>query len=938
MTFYEKLKRLNTYRSLGKNAERICSQLTYLSKVSSNHEGKYNDRIEEAVDYLLSQIDRENTVTLSDVLYAENMLADLSHVAKSYTELFVAHAHIDLNWKWGFHEAASVTVDTFRTILDLMREYPTMTYTQSQAVCFKIVEELCPELIPEIKERIKEGRWEITAAEWIEPDKNMPDGESLSRHILQGKRYMAELFDIDPKELNINFLPDTFGFNANVPEILVNAGMKYMYHTRAHEGPCLYYYVAPSGKRTMNYREYILCDVKPDKFERVADFCAAEKVDTYLYIYGVGDHGGGPSRRDIETVLEYQSWPLTPNIKFGTFREFFSSMERYAHQFPEIKEERNFIFTGCYTSHGRIKMANRIAEARMNEAEALSAAASLLADAPRNPRYLDDPWQNLLYNHFHDILPGSGTIETTEYAMGLFQRILYKVNPYGSLSMRRMAEAVDTSLIPFESTEGTVSEGAGTGFYQGEDQGFRFPAAERGRGPVRAFHLFNTTGFAREEYTEITVWDYTHDMDNIVLTDADGNELPFYVAETGTEFWDHYYTKIMACVTIPACSYKTVVLKQRVIHTMADYGRSANEGMADHVNWPSIAVDDYLTEEPIVLENDVIKAVFERKTMRLIALMDKRTDETLIDEPSCYFRFVNENSLYWGAAWRVGTAMREEDLNASCDVRYYDYVTSPHFTRVRYEIAFGASHLNCTVELKKGSPVLEFTTTVDWNERAVPNKKIPQLRFVVPLGYKTKNKCLCDIPYGDLERKALAHDVPCLSYMAVEGETESALSLITDTKYGYRLWEDVASVNLIRSAYDPDPYQDQGPHRFRIGLAVGAVSEARRRSAAFNHPIAVTPATKHKGSLPLDGSFLRVDGDVIISCIKNSEDGRGTTVRLFDVIGKDSIVTLRFAKAVKTAFLTNTNELDPIELPVTDGAVTVTVPEKAVVTVVSYFN
>ena len=77
MTFYEKLKRLNTYRSLGKNAERICSQLTYLSKVSRNHEGKYNDRIEEAVDYLLSQIDRENTVTLSDVLYAENMLAEL---------------------------------------------------------------------------------------------------------------------------------------------------------------------------------------------------------------------------------------------------------------------------------------------------------------------------------------------------------------------------------------------------------------------------------------------------------------------------------------------------------------------------------------------------------------------------------------------------------------------------------------------------------------------------------------------------------------------------------------------------------------------------------------------------------------------------------------------------------------------------------------------
>jgi alpha-mannosidase len=371
---------------------------------------------------------------------------------------------------------------------------------------------------------------------------------------------------------------------------------------------------------------------------------------------------------------------------------------------------------------------------------------------------------------------------------------------------------------------------------------------------------------------------------------------------------------------------------------MYQCGGSANEGLSDHVNCPSIAVDDYLTEEPIVMENDVIRAVFERKTMRLISLIDKRTDETLIHEPSCYFRLVNENSLYWGAAWRVGTAMREEDLNASHDVRYHEYITSPQFIRISYTIEFGASRLNCTILLKKGSPVLEFITTVDWNERAVPDKKIPQLRFVVPLGYPTQNKSLCDIPYGNLEREAMAHDVPCLSYLAVEGETDSAVTLITDTKYGYRLWEDVASVNLIRSAFDPDPYQDQGAHRFRIGLAVGAVSEARRLSASFNHPIAVTPATAHEGRLPLDGTFLTVEGDAVVSCLKNAEDGKGTTVRLFDVSGKTETVTLRFAKPVKAAYLTDTNEYDPITAEVKDGAVTVTVPAKSVVTVVSYFE
>ena len=247
MNFKQKFDAVNRCRSQ-KTGERIASELAYLNSISESRGGIYRDRIEQALDLLLSRIEKDGVITCSAVSEAEDSLSDLAPVAKSLTMLFQAHAHIDMNWKWGYNETAAITTDTFRTVLDIMREYPDMTFMQSQASTYEIVEKFCPEMLPEIKERIKEGRWEVTAAEWVEPDKNMPDGESLTRQILQAKKYLSKLLEIDPESLDLDFVPDTFGHNLNVPEILTDAGIKYLYHCRAHSGPNIYKYVSPSGK------------------------------------------------------------------------------------------------------------------------------------------------------------------------------------------------------------------------------------------------------------------------------------------------------------------------------------------------------------------------------------------------------------------------------------------------------------------------------------------------------------------------------------------------------------------------------------------------------------------------------------------------------------------------------------------------------------------
>ena len=935
MTYIEKLNFVSEYRNIGKNAERIVSQITYLDSISKCKGGKYNCLLEKALDFIIAQIEKDGAITTATVTEAENMLMELAPIAKGYKQLFLSHAHIDMNWMWGYNETVAVTIDTFRTILNLMAEYPEFTYGQSQASTYEIIEKFAPEMIDEIKQYIREGRWEVNACEWVEPDKNMPDGESLTRQILQTKKYLSKLLDIPYDYMCVDFVPDTFGHNLNVPEILSNAGVKYMYHCRGYEDYNIYRYQSPSGKNVLVYREYCWYNdkIQPANFEIVPQFCEENGINTFMSVYGVGDHGGGPSRRDIERIIEYKSWPLTPDIQFGTLRQFFSYLENCGKEFPVVDKELNFILCGCYTTQSRIKMANRIGEARINEVEQLSAAASVFADAKKESSRLDRAWRNILFNHFHDIIPGSGTIETREYAMGLFQDALAYVNSYANSSMRAIAEKIDTSSIPFAEDIHT-SEGAGVGYYQDQVGSFRFPAVERGAGPVRALHIFNTTEYDRDEFTEVTMWDYKYNTKNLAVSDAEGNALQFCVKEEGKAYWDHEFTKLLVKVKVKAFGYTTIIVSQNAENRIPNYAFFSPKEYGDL----QPRIDNYINDEPCVLENEYIKAVFDKETLTLISLTDKQSGEELISEPAGYFKYIEENPLYGMIAWRVGPYMKTVNLNKEYAVKMEEPIENDAYSKLSYTIEFNRSKVCTAIILKKNSHVLEFETTIDWQELPVREKMIPQLSFVVPVSYTTDDKAVYDIPYGEIEREPMAMDVPALSYLNMRSKNGNSVGIVTDTKYGYRYWNNCGSVDLVRNAYDPDPYSDSGIHNIRIGIMVADSKDMKELSSIFNHPLCFTPATKHEGTLPLSNSLLDIKGDVKVSCVKNSEDNKGIAVRVYDVSGKKQNVTFGFAKAVTKAYITDSNEKIIAEATVSDGEAMFDVMPYSVVTVVVNFD
>ena len=745
-------------------------------------------------------------------------------------------------------------------------------------------------MIDEIKARIHEGRWEISASAWTETDKNMPNGESLSRHILYTKRYLGDLFDIDPDSIRIDFSPDTFGHNWNCPEIDRNGGVDYYYHMRANDDQAdIYRWRAKSGKEVLVYRDNKSYNgsIGVCEFIDTPLYCQKNKTNVNLFVYGVGDHGGGPTRNDIERLLDDMTFPLYPTLAFGTFHKFFDEINKVRENFPVTDREINFVFTGCYTSQSRVKMANRIAEDRAYESEFYAAASTALTGAPTRTEIHKSAWENILFNHFHDILPGSGIIETREYALGRFQDSLAGINISANSAMREIADSIDTSSVPFDENNFTVSEGGGVGFGVEHSQGYRFPQTERGRGKTRVIHLFNSTMYDREEAVEITVWDYKYDLSLAQFTDACGNVIPHEILNSGSGYWGHWFVKFLIQAKVTAFGYSTYIL------SLKEYTGIGSIASATVGGWR-----DTYGDTPCVLENKKIKAVFDPCTLAMVELTDKETGEKIVtpDKPSAIFRYIKEKPRYGMTSWRVGPYMSVEDLNAADrEVRLKDYRVTGMRRYLVYEIKFASNILTVTAELRGESRIINFHIDVDWNELGT-GSYIPQLNFYLPVAYTAENYRY-DIPFGFIDREDIPHDVPGNSFMRINnaGGGNSAF-LVTDTKYGFRGHENAGAVTLIRASFDPDYKPERCIHHINIGVGVCAQEEQKRLAVEYVHPVAFNAGIRHEGgTLPMCGSLVRVADEnrdsVMISGVKNGEDG-GYIIRLSDYAGVGGEITL----------------------------------------------
>lgn len=905
--------------------ERITYQLEYAYRISILNVNKYDKLIEDILEFLMQRLETDGAITKNDVMVCETRLAELRNKAKEYRVICVSHAHIDMNWEWGWNETVAIVLNTFRTMLTLMAEYPEFIFSQSQAAVYKIVERYDPEMLQKIKQRVKEKRWEITASTWVETDKNMPNGESLARHILYTKRYLSELFDIDADTLNLDFEPDTFGHSIHIPEILSAGGVKYYYYCRGYDKEFIYKWQAPSGKEVINYCEpnwYNGC-IEPAFAVYIPEFCEKYEMKTALKVYGVGDHGGGPTRRDIERLLDMRSWPVFPEISFGTYGEYFKLLEEIKDTLPSVTGELNFVAPGCFTSQTRIKLANRKSEALLYEAETYSTIASIYGKKGYPVKAFNAAWENVLFNQFHDIIPGSGVIETREHAMGLFQETVALANTNGSAALEHIVSQIDTSNLNIEREDikETASEGAGAGYGSNE---YRITQCEIGRGKSRVFHVFNSSSVHRDENVEIQLWDWEGNPQRIHVTDHEGYVTGHQVMDYGMDkYWGHHFTKILINAEVPANGYNTYILEESKDFEV--------EGVPS--NLPRTSEHEFSFK----LENEHIKVVFDNTKGSIISMIDKSTGEDFADKAGLtgIFRLIEEN-IHGGSAWDVGRYMNIRNLTDNVSI--YGCGARPHtmwdrtFEKVKvknasyetnglrqaiiYKIVFGQSELKATISLENNSSSLKYEVECDWHEMGSKDKHmVPQLNFHMPLNYSC-SLYKYDVPSGTIERRPMDMDVPGNSWMlgVREASDRKCVMLVTDSKYGFRGINNSMSISLIRSSFDPDPNPEWGIIKFNFAVCLVDNTSNRElieRAYNFNHPLTAVSNTVHPGKFPCKKSFISLSkGNIAFSSIKMGEDntGKKSILRLYETDGKKAEVELDFSRKVKACYFVDINE------------------------------
>ena len=416
------------------------------------------------------------------VARAEALLAPLAREAKSYTVHSVGHAHIDMNWMWPWPETVAVTNDTFTTVLKLMDEFPDFCFTQSQASVYALAKRYNPELFEKIRRRVAEGRWEVAAVHWVEGDKTLASGEALARHLLYTRQFMKAEFGLEPEQASLDWEPDTFGHAETMPAVLARAGVKHYYMCRGgpFEMPPVFLWEAPDGSRVLvNYETtWYLNRIGPHLAKSVVEFSKKTGLRDWMNVFGVGDHGGGPTRRDILAGHEMNTWPIFPRWVFTTARQYYAILDAQRDKLPVLKRELNFEFTGCYTTQTSIKRFNRLGESQAQDTEATAALAWRALGRPYPGDQIREAWIDILFGQFHDILPGSGVRATREYQSGLFQRSAATFGTIRTSALRAIADALDTSFAGAGAPRDAAAAEVGPG------DGCRRRARHRGRRPL----------------------------------------------------------------------------------------------------------------------------------------------------------------------------------------------------------------------------------------------------------------------------------------------------------------------------------------------------------------------------------------------------------------------------------------------------------------------
>jgi alpha-mannosidase len=819
----------------------------------------------------------------------------------------VGHAHMDMNWLWTYSETMQMANDNLRQVVAFMKEFPDYTMLQSQAAVYNFVEMVDPPLFEQLKKYVKEGRLELGGGMWTEGDMNMSSGEAIARSFLLGQRYFQNRFG---KMANIGWLPDNFGHISQMPQILKLAGCDYFYFHRTKPYVGTFWWIAPDSSKVLCYsNDTYNGEITPDLKNEINKF--SPDKHRILQITGVGDHGGGPTRANIEMVHQLDKTPGYPSVKFTTAGDFFKKASKEMDGRPTHRGEMQFIFEGCYTNVSDIKAGNRNSENALYASEFFNTLRWLNGD--RYPaETFHDLWSTVAFNEFHDILPGSGINEANKEAIARYSEVLRKTTELSNNAFRKMADEVK--------------------FQTGMGQ----PVVAYNLQPFSRNAIVEANVFSHEEpaTAQLAGWPDFYGSKNIkpvdkgqgnvptvLVRDASGKTYPAQVV-WGKSTPPGFTSKIQFVVNnMPAGGYKTFYVD---------------------VNKPG-EKNEVIPFIDNTFETDYFKIKFDMKTGGIVSLFDKRTNKEFVKKGGQLntLRIYLEDKKGEMKSWVINKFTGEENVTNVTNVKVVE--NGPVRACVESVKTWGKSRFIERTYLYRSYPRIDYDLEVHWLETGSDTTDSPMLRAVFPLSlensrfYSQVPFCVAERPvdgkingkdapsflkhsdaYGIKAEENDGLEVPAQKWVDVS-DGKVGIALLNKTKYGHSYHNGDLRITLMRAAGNPDIYPNLGKFNISYSLFPHAgdwKNSVWAEGEDFNVPVyAAEPPSlalvKDHATRPEEASFISVDAPgVVMTGIKQAEDGNELIVRLAEVEGKATTINLSLPLNVSAA-----RRLNLIEFP-----------------------
>jgi alpha-mannosidase len=678
----------------------------------------------------------------------------------------LGHAHLDMAWLWPLEETWEVGERTFQSVINLQTEFADLLFGHTSPVLYQWIEEHRPALFEQIQKAIQQGNWELLGGMWVEPEVNIISGESLARQLLYGQRYFEARFGQISK---VAWLPDSFGFCGQLPQIFRQGGIDYFvtgklhwndtnsfphgsFHWRSPDGTEIFTVMSPPN----------LAGVMDNQPLPMANYANRWQKQTglkeCLWLPGVGDHGGGPSRDMWRMKERWQNSEFFPTINTAKAEHFLAGIKQKLqsdHSFPIWDKELYLeLHRGCFTVHADQKLYNRQSEHLLYEAELWSSFASWLGDYKYPKEELELAWKKVLLNQFHDILPGTSIPEVFVTANQAWQEVYQTTNKIINQALKHLSDQINYPNYHHDS-------------------------AEQGT-PLL---VFNPLHWSQSQLVKIPI--------------QEGKYYQVYDGQTKT--------LINSQITAEG---SLIFLVDSPPLTCKCYWLEVKDSLSDNQQLESF------TQEPI-LNNGLLKVEISLDNGEIASIYDLANQRQVLAGYGNQLQFFRDQGQYWDA-WNIDPNYEQYPLPSAHLISYQWLEQGPLRWHLRVVKKFQQSVFTQDYCLTKDSPLLEIETEVDWQETHVMVKAA----FPVALQsefFTTEAPCaVVDRPINaKTEMEKAQWEVPHQHWFSLTDQTQNyGVSLLNNCKYGCDVKDNLMRLTLLRSSVWPDPGADRGKHKF----------------------------------------------------------------------------------------------------------------------------